>query len=108
MAVFSLTTMASLRIMGGADSTVTLGGIHSGKSGKNAVFSPWSGIVQDYGSLTVVPVPQDTARRPVPTALNLPQDTILTVAPPGDAGEMCADLGRGTVSPAPPVSSGGR
>jgi len=43
-----------LDIQGGADSTVTLGGIHSGRAGSNRVFSPWSGIVQDYGSLSVL------------------------------------------------------
>jgi len=47
-----------LDIQGGADSTVTLGGIHSGRAGSNRVFSPWSGIVQDYGSLAVLPVAQ--------------------------------------------------
>ena len=62
-----------LDIQGGTDSTVTLGGIHSGKSG----------IVQDYGSLVVVPAPQDTTRPPVPTLPNLPADTILTVELPG-------------------------
>lgn len=72
-----------LDIQGGADSTVTLGGIHSGRSGNNAVFSPWSGIVQDYGSLAVVTAPQDTARPPVPTLPNLPADTMLTVELPG-------------------------
>jgi hypothetical protein len=72
-----------LDIQGGADSTVTLGGIHSGRSGNNRVFSPWSGIVQDYGSLAVVPVPQDTTRPPVPALANLPADTTLTVEIPG-------------------------
>ena len=72
-----------LDIQGGSDSTVTLGGIHSGKSGNNAVFSPWSGIAQDYGSLAVVPAPQDTTRPPVPTLPNLPADTVLTVELPG-------------------------
>jgi len=50
-----------LEIQGGSDSTVSLGGIHSGRSGNNQVFSPWSGIVQDYGSLVVVPLEADTA-----------------------------------------------
>ena len=68
-----------LDIQGGADSTVTLGGIHSGRSGSNRVFSPWSGIVQDYGSLSVVPVQQDTARPPVPPLPNLPSDSTFTV-----------------------------
>lgn len=71
-----------LDIMGGADSTITLGGIHSGRSGKNAVFSPWSGIVQDYGTLMVVPAPQDTARPPVPPLPNLPSDSTFTVESP--------------------------
>ncbi|MGH2397675.1 MAG: S8 family serine peptidase, partial [bacterium] len=50
-----------LDIQGEADSTVTLGGIHSGRAGSNRVFSPWSGIVQDYGSLSV------TARTQAPS-----------------------------------------
>src|SRR6266516_1607320 len=71
-----------LDIQGGSDSTVTLGGIHSGKSGNNAVFSPWSGIVQDYGSLVVVPQVQDTARPPIPPLPNLPADSTYTVEGP--------------------------
>ncbi len=71
-----------LDIQGGTDSTVTLGGIHSGKSGSNSVFSPWSGIVQDYGSLVVVPQVQDTARPPIPPLPNLPADSTYTVEGP--------------------------
>jgi subtilase family protein len=61
-----------LDIQGGADSTVTLGGIHSGRAGSNRVFSPWSGIVQDYGSLSVLSPPSGppfpaTAPDSVPT-----------------------------------------
>jgi len=73
-----------LDIQGSSDSSVTLGGIHSGRAGNNRVFSPWSGIVQDYGSLTVVAPPADTNRPALPPDLNLPQDTVLLVAPPGD------------------------
>ncbi len=66
------------------DSTVTLGGIHSGRAGSNSVFSPWSGIVQDYGSLSVLPTQQDTTRPPVPTGpLTLPADSSMTVRRPG-------------------------
>jgi len=72
-----------LDIQGAADSTVTLGGIHSGKAGKNAVFSPWSGIVQDYGSLSVVPAQQDTTRPPIPTELGAPSE-ILTLPHGGE------------------------
>ncbi len=73
-----------LDIQGGTDSTVTLGGIHSGKSGSNSVFSPWSGIVQDYGSLVVVPPAQDTARPVAPVGpLTLPEDSSVTVRRPG-------------------------
>lgn len=35
------------------DTSVVFGGIHSGTSGSNAVFSPWSGIAQDYPSIAV-------------------------------------------------------
>ena len=36
------------------DPNIVLGGIHSGRSTSGyAVFSPWSGIVQDYGGLVV-------------------------------------------------------
>jgi subtilisin family serine protease len=72
-----------LDIQGGADSTVTLGGIHSGRSGNNTVFSPWSGIVQDYGSLAVArPAPPDTSRPVVPETMNLPEQGVLTAASP--------------------------
>jgi len=71
-----------LDIMGGPDSTVTLGGIHSGKSARNAVFSPWSGIVQDYGSLVVAPQVQDTARPAIPPLPILPADSTYTVEGP--------------------------
>src|SRR5258706_1271371 len=72
-----------LDIQGGTDSTVTLGGLHSGKSGSNSVFSPWSGIVQDYGALSVVsphgpPVPPtapDTVPAWVYAPANLASDT---------------------------------
>jgi hypothetical protein len=76
-----------LDIQGGTDSTVTLGGIHSGKAGKNAVFSPWSGIVQDYGSLSVVPAQQDTTRPPVPQSPALPDDSTRTVPSPSGTAE---------------------
>ncbi len=44
-----------LDILGGSDTTVTLGGIHSGNStdGVYAVFSPWSGIIRSYPGLQV-------------------------------------------------------
>lgn len=44
-----------LDILGGTDTTVTLGGIHVGRTpdGVYAVFSPWSGIVQMYPGLRV-------------------------------------------------------
>jgi hypothetical protein len=75
-----------LDIQGGTDSTVTLGGIHSGRAGNNRVFSPWSGIVQDYGSLSVVPAPQDTSRPAVPPTPNLPDDSTFTVPSPWGQG----------------------
>ena len=61
---------------------LTLGGTHSGKSGSNSVFPRWSGIVQDYGSLVVVPVAQDTTRPPVPQAEGLPDDSTRTFLSP--------------------------
>jgi len=76
-----------LDIMGGADSTVTLGGIHSGKSGSNSVFSPWSGILQDYGGLVVAAAPQDTTRPAVPSSEGLPDDSSRTLASPFGTGE---------------------
>ena len=44
-----------LDILGGTDTTVTLGGIHVGRTsdGVYAVFSPWSGILQMYPGLRV-------------------------------------------------------
>jgi hypothetical protein len=44
-----------LDILGGTDTTVTLGGIHAGRTGDDAyaVFSPWSGILQMYPGLRV-------------------------------------------------------
>lgn len=44
-----------LDILGGTDTTVTLGGIHWGKTGDlvYSVFSPWSGILQMYPGLRV-------------------------------------------------------
>lgn len=72
-----------LDIQGGTDSNVTLGGIHSGKSGSNSVFSPWSGIVQDYGSLVVVAAPPDTIWRLLTDSLP-DLDTLKVVSLPGD------------------------
>jgi len=66
-----------------SDSNVVLGGIHWGKTGQYAVFSPWSGIAREYGNLSVVPVaPQDTARPTVPPTPNLPDDSTFTVPSP--------------------------
>jgi subtilisin family serine protease len=73
-----------LDIQGGADTTVTLGGVHSGRSGSNSVFSPWSGIVRDYAGLVVSAPPPDTSQPPMPDSLNLPIDSVLTVTRPGD------------------------
>ena len=44
-----------LDILGGTDTTVTLGGIHRSRTGDGAyaVFSPWSGILQMYPGLRV-------------------------------------------------------
>jgi len=44
-----------LDILGGTDTTVTLGGIHRARTGDGAyaVFSPWSGILQMYPGLRV-------------------------------------------------------
>lgn len=44
-----------LDILGGTDTTVTLGGIHAGRTsdGVYSVFSPWSGILQMYPGLRV-------------------------------------------------------
>ena len=44
-----------LDILGGTDTTVTLGGIHWGKTADTvyAIFSPWSGILQNYPGLRV-------------------------------------------------------
>jgi len=44
-----------LDILGGTDTTVTLGGIHWSRTGDGvyAVFSPWSGILQSYPGLRV-------------------------------------------------------
>lgn len=44
-----------LDILGGADTTVTLGGIHWGKTTDLAysIFSPWSRILQMYPGLRV-------------------------------------------------------
>lgn len=37
-----------------SDSNAVLGGIHWGKTGQYAVFSPWSGIAREYANLSVV------------------------------------------------------
>jgi hypothetical protein len=44
-----------LDILGGTDTTVTLGGIHWSRTGDlvYAIFSPWSGILQSYPGLRV-------------------------------------------------------
>jgi len=44
-----------LDILGGTDTTVTLGGIHWGKTADTVytIFSPWSGILQNYPGLRV-------------------------------------------------------
>lgn len=44
-----------LDILGGSDTTVTLGGIHWGfdSVSTNAIFSPWSGILQKFPGLRV-------------------------------------------------------
>jgi hypothetical protein len=49
------------------NTTVVLGGIHSGQTGQYAVFSPWSGVARDYPGLVVKALP------PVPA---LPPDSI--------------------------------
>ncbi|HXL33972.1 MAG TPA: S8 family serine peptidase [Gemmatimonadales bacterium] len=67
-----------------SDSNVVLGGIHWGKTGQYAVFSPWSGIAREYANLSVVLAPEDTARPSVPTGpLTLPSDSSTTVRRPG-------------------------
>ena len=44
-----------LDILGGTDTTVTLGGIHFARTGDlvYAIFSPWAGILQMYPGLRV-------------------------------------------------------
>ena len=58
LAVCGLVSPVLLDIMGGEDSTVRLGGIHSGRAGNNSVFSPWFRIVQDYGLPSDTPPPR--------------------------------------------------
>jgi hypothetical protein len=60
---------------------------HPNSPGSNSVCSPWSGIVQDYGSLSVLFVQEDTTRPPVPQSPVLPDDSTRTVPSPSGTAE---------------------